>query len=85
MTNKTHNFQPYNKDGIDAEMIGQADAIKRIRSIAGNVRTLGSGGRTLKVRMTQRKQTPACSQVVLANAERRTGLTSDATYCLTPV
>ena len=73
-------YPAYDKEGIDGEMTRQAEAITAIHKLCGNARTLGSGRRTLKVRRSHRKQTPACSQVIVANAERRTGNRSDTTY-----
>lgn len=67
-------------DAIDAEMEKQANAIRSFRQYGGQVHTAGRGSRTIKCRMTHKRQQPASSSVVVAHAERKTGLRSDASY-----
>ena len=67
-------------DAIDAEMEKQANAIRSFHSNGAQMHTAGRGSRTIKCRMTHKRQQPASSSVIVAHAERKTGLRSDVSY-----
>ena len=64
-------------DKIDAEMEQQANSIRRMNKENEMVHTCGRGSRTIKCRITHRRQQPASSSVIVAHAQRRTGLWSN--------
>ena len=64
-------------DETDEEMAKQAEAIRRVRQIAGNVATNGIGSRTLRCRMAHKRQAVATGSRILRNAEEKTGLSHE--------
>ena len=62
-------------DRIDEECEREGNAIAAFNRLG--VRPNIVGPRTAKVRRSHRKQQPTSSRVILANAERRTGLSHE--------